>query len=158
MRIRPYNPTDSLAIATVKAYCDITDPLALYCRRLNPLPEQQQRQLVGDHETHDKQWDAYIKSTRRSLGLELLFPGTVCWVIVLDENDEEQDHDDHRYGHDTAMFINSVNGNKRERIVGFAIWNRHGTSRAARKWKAEGSKLSTRKTFRTKIHVYEFTI
>ncbi|EED13884.1 conserved hypothetical protein [Talaromyces stipitatus ATCC 10500] len=120
MPLRPYKPTDSLSLATIKAQCDLTDPLALYCRNL----DANQVQLSQSGGDDDKQWKAHIKSLQRSFELEILFPGSVCWVILQHSDQHDEDGS--------------------EKIVGFAIWNRHGHSSAAQKWKANGQRFSNR--------------
>lgn len=140
MPLRPYKPHDSLALATIKAACDLTDPLALYCRHLNPeLHQQHHPQNKECKSTNDeKQWKAHIKSLQRSFELEMLLPGTVCWVV---------------YDHNQPA-VNDGGG--KEEVVGFAIWNRHGHSSTAQKWRDNGSRVSTRtppSPFKVAVHI-----
>lgn len=132
MHIRPYQPHDSLALASIKAHCDLSDPLALFCRRQPP---------SGSQTACDKQWREHIKSLRRSLELELLLSGTVCWVVVLDDDDDDDDNEnDHNRNQSDKDYADTEN----QSIVGFALWNRYGFSSEAREWKAEGCRLSRR--------------
>ncbi|KAE8547882.1 hypothetical protein EYB25_009675 [Talaromyces marneffei] len=132
MPLRPYTPHDSLALATITAACNLTDPLARYCRHINR--DEYQHQQTADHNNgdDDRQWKAHIKSLRKSFEFEMLLPGTVCWVVyVHDHNQSVDDANDEGIGGG-------------EKVVGFAIWNRHGDSETAQKWRVEGSKVSTR--------------
>ena len=133
MPLRPYAPPDSLALATIKATCDLTDPVALYCRHINPdfhhLPHHQ----TAEGRRGEKQWKAHIKSLQRSFELEVLLPGCVCWVVYAQPKHQDQDQD-----------IGCGNDGGEEEVVGFAIWNRHGTSPAAQKWRCQGQRVSTR--------------
>lgn len=141
MPLRPYSPADSLALATIKATCDLTDPLALYCRHINPDLHHQHhqhqqttpkgRKIGGEGE---KQWKAHVKSLQRSFELEVLLPGCVCWVVYADNRQQQHNNQDG----------NDVDGADGEEVVGFAIWNRHGTSPAAQKWRCQGQRVSTR--------------
>lgn len=143
MPLRPYSPRDSLAIATIKATCDLTDPLALYCRHINP----DQPQHAAGHKTggrEEKQWKAHVKSLQRSFELEMLMPGTVCWVVYTERHANDNEHR-------IRIENNARNGQSRdageeegEVVVGFAIWNRHGSSPAAQKWRVPGQRVSTR--------------
>jgi hypothetical protein len=142
MHIRPYRPQDSLALATIKAYCDLSDPLALYCRRVSPGRQVEQQQQQTEEE-HDKQWKTHVKSLRRSLELELLFAGIICWVVVSDDDDRNENHSNNNNNNNAE----SSENRGKEKIVGFAIWSRHGSSSEARKWKAEGRRLSRRMIF-----------
>lgn len=141
MPLRPYKPEDSLALATIKAQCDLADPLALYCRNLdaNVVRQQQQQQQQqsppiedcrGQYQssqiTSDRKWHAHIKSLQKSLELEILLPGAICWIVTEGESCSRET---------TAQ----------EKIVGFAIWNRHGDSSVAKKWKSQGQSISRRK-------------
>lgn len=144
MPLRLYTPHDSLAIATIKATCDLTDPLALYCRRINS-DQHHHHQHTSGHKPGkenegNKQWKTYIKSLQKTFELELLLPGSVCWVIYADHRQQQQQHNTQDENTD-----NEINAQaEEETVVGFAIWNRHGTSALARKWRAQGSKVSTR--------------
>lgn len=139
MPLRPYAPPDSLALATIKATCDLTDPLALYCRHINPdlhhHPHHHHQSAEGRR--GEKQWKSHIKSLQRSFELELLLPGCVCWVVYAQPKHQDQDQD--------IDCGNDADGNDGEEVVvGFAIWNRHGTSPAAQKWRCQGQRVSTR--------------
>ncbi|CRG82933.1 hypothetical protein PISL3812_00280 [Talaromyces islandicus] len=134
MHLRPYRNQDADAIAAIKARCDLVDPLALFYRRssTNPDPDPQQK---GD----EKRWRTHVKSTRRSLCLEILMPGTVCWVLVLDDEDVEAENNRQNQKHGS-----SATTNNNETVVGFTIWSRHGSSDMARRWQGHGEKLTTR--------------
>lgn len=129
MHIRPYRSQDADAIAAVKARCDLVDPLALFYRRSSNTPDPQQKD-------EEKRWRAQVNSTRRSLSVAILSPGTVCWVLVLDDEDVETENNQNQQQHG--------NGANNETVVGFAIWSRHGSSDMARRWQGHGEKLTTR--------------
>jgi hypothetical protein len=134
MHLRPYRNQDANAIAAIKARCDLADPLVLFYRRTSS-PDTQQKD-------DDKRWRAHVKSTRRSLCLEILMPGNVCWVLVLDDEDVEATNN-HQNQQDKKQKHSSRTTND-ETVVGFTIWSRYGSSDMARRWQGHGEKLATR--------------
>jgi len=112
MRLRPYRASDISDMVTVQVKCDLEDPLALYTVKNGKM-----KTCPALHRHAALQFLKMMVSS----------PRTMAFVVEIDKNDKVRDEG---IEHDSTAAPNP------ERIIGWAIWTRHGTDVAATKWQS----------------------
>ncbi|KAL1987729.1 hypothetical protein VTN96DRAFT_2569 [Rasamsonia emersonii] len=134
MRLREYRFEDAWAIAEIEALCNLTDPLALYYRRIQG---HNGNDSDGKGVKNERKWAAYVSSCRRFQEMKRLQPGTVCHVLEEEVSSLTEQEDGNGRKEDDDEDNDSV-------IVGFTIWTRVGQDESARRWQERGRRWATR--------------